>query len=216
MFVVAAFVMRNHPGIAGVLVTIGSAMLAVSFAFARRYEALAAAVARCDIDAIERFADKSLVYRYHALVLVGLLGSVERARSHGRVTPCVCGHCEPEKLDHDLDRALRAIELIERGKPVNAVRLLNEAKPDSLSLAYGMHHALMTYAALLSGKLSKEMVLRMAPLPAKLASMRWPMEWAIASALEPHDVGASTERLARVPAALRERLSASRATQSKG
>ncbi|HEY2370574.1 MAG TPA: hypothetical protein VGH87_29455, partial [Polyangiaceae bacterium] len=80
-FVAAALAMRSHPAVAGVLLTLASAMLAMQVYFAWRLEALARAVEQRDLEAIERIAETSVAYRYQALVLVGLLGSVARARS---------------------------------------------------------------------------------------------------------------------------------------
>lgn len=216
LFIGAALCMRDHRGVAGVLFTIGMAMIAITFATARRVDALAAAVAARDVDALERIAKRTIAYRYQAMLLVGVLGSAARARALGRVTPCVCGECDQEELDHELTRALQACELLERDKPLEAMRLMKTTPQHTV--AKMMHGTFALWVALHAKTLPEGVLERVEGLAPKAGFMRWPLESVIAARLAKQgDIERSRKRLECAPVAWRDGLiSASRTTPSKG
>jgi hypothetical protein len=202
LFIVAALCMRDHRGVAGVLFTLGTAMIAITFAMNRRVDQVAAAVAARDVDALERIAKRTLAYRYQAMLLVGVLGSAARARALGRVTPCVCGKCEAEELDHELARALRACELLEKNEPREAMRLLKDAPRPTI--AKMMHPTFALWVALHTKTIPAQAFERIESLAPKAGFMRWPLEAAIAKRLaQQGDIEKSRKHLERAPAAWR-------------
>lgn len=202
LFVVAALCMRAHPAIAGVLVAFATAMLALMFLMSRRVDQIAAAVAARDVDELERIANRTLAYRYQAALLVGVLGSAKRARSLGRVTPCVCGECEMEDLDRELSRALDACELLENQKTLAALRLMKQ--PPNHKLARTLHGPFALWVALHAKKMPAGTLERIEGLAPKAGFMRWPLESLIAARLEKQgDVERSRKRLENAPAAWR-------------
>jgi len=202
LFVVAALCMRAHPAIAGVLVAIATAMLTLTFFIVRRVDEIAAAVAKRDVDELERIANRTLTHRYHALLLMGVLGSTARARAQGRVTPCICGECEAEELDRELARALEACDLLENDKPREAMRLMKETPRPRLAKA--MHGTFALWVALHAKTVPAEALERVEGLAPKAGFMRWPLESLIAARVAKQgDVERSREHLAHAPAAWR-------------
>ena len=202
LFVVAAFCMRAHPGVAGALVAIATAMLALTFFGVRRTDEISAAIAARDVDELERIANRTVVYRYQALLLLGVLGSAARARALGRVTPCVCGECEAEDLDRELARALEACELLEQDKPREAMRLMKETPRPRLARV--MHGSFALWVALHAKKIPMAVLERVEGLAPKAGFMRWPLESAIAARFAKEgDVERSRKHLEHAPAAWR-------------
>jgi hypothetical protein len=202
VFVIAALCMRNHQTIAGVLFAIGTAMLALTFLVSRRVDEIMAAVAARDVDTLERIAHRTIAYRYHATLLVGVLGSAARARALGRATPCVCGECEEEEIDRELSRALDACELLEKDRPREAMRLMKIVPHPKIARA--MHGPFGLYVALHAKKVPPHVLDKVAALAPKAGFMRWPLESMITARLAKQgDVERSRERLERAPAAWR-------------
>ncbi|HEY2365710.1 MAG TPA: hypothetical protein VGH87_04955 [Polyangiaceae bacterium] len=181
LFVIAALCMRSHQAVAGALFALGTAMLALTFAVARRVDEINAAVAARDVEALERIAEHSIAYRYQAVLLVGVLGSAARARALGRATPCVCGECEEEEIDRDLSRALDACELLEKDRPREALRLMKIVPRPRIARA--MHGPFVLYVALHAKKLPPHVLDKVVALAPKAGFMRWPLESLITARL---------------------------------
>jgi len=202
LFVAAALCMRHHAAVAGVLFTLATVMIAATFATSRRIDQVTAAVAARDVDALETIAKRTLTYRYHAMLLVGVLGSAARARALGRVTPCVCGACEEEELDHELARALNACELLEKDQPREAMRLMKDIPRPTI--AKMMHGTFSLWVALHAKTISAKTLERIEALAPKAGFMRWPLESVIAARLaQQGDVERSKKHLEHAPAAWR-------------
>jgi hypothetical protein len=181
MFVAAAVLARSAPIASALLVAVPTTMFALSWWVFRGHERVAAAAKRGDLAALETIARTHATARYLAIVTLAMHGGVDRIRELGDRVFCMCGECELDANDRELDFVVRALRLVEAGHADRAYASLRGHKvdPDAVPPAPGVYVAVLMYAKLMSGD----------PVPAdvvrrfSIRSLRPPIELALAQCL---------------------------------